>query len=93
MSSLYTDRVTPEPRKSKRFSRTVLFNLLQRAAGENGPSKSGAFNIPRRVSVLVAVLDEDGACGVRELCVRYRIRISSDHVIDKPRVCVNRSED
>jgi len=49
------------PTGSALFSRTALLDLLQRAAGEDGAIKLGAFDVPRSVNMLVAVLDEQPA--------------------------------
>jgi hypothetical protein len=43
------------------FTRTTLFDFFQRAAGEDGAIELWAVNVPRRISELIAVLDEQPA--------------------------------
>src|SRR6266478_661433 len=43
------------------FPQTALLDLSQRAAGEDGAIELWAVNVPRRISVFIAVLDEQPA--------------------------------
>ena len=40
------------------LSGTTILDLFQAAAGEHRTIEVGAFNVPRRISILVAMFDE-----------------------------------
>src|SRR5260370_23616160 len=48
-------------REAGPLSRTTPFDLLQATAGEDRAPQAGAFNVPRRISMIVAVFNEQPA--------------------------------